>query len=183
MASKGLSSHFRCTREVYTNVFIHRGSKGQVSPKVQRNHHRRNTESTLETKQKETFAGIETARTPSVCWSDTKILVTLLYMESVNPSAVTPSKKLARNFAKVLHLRALIGITPVDGLKNVISDANLKNDGNIGKGTINWSHRSTKMVSFVWWEIKTEVTTESFEPSLLFSHYILVPSDEISLLF
>ncbi|XP_029148130.2 uncharacterized protein [Arachis hypogaea] len=155
MASKGLSSHFRCTREVYTNVFIHRGSKGQVSPKVQRNHHRRNTESTLETKQKETFAGIETARTPSVCWSDTKILVTLLYMESVNPSAVTPSKKLARNFAKVLHLRALIGITPVDGLKNVISDANLKNDGNIGKGTINWSHRSTKMVSFVWWEIKT----------------------------
>ncbi|XLU54606.1 hypothetical protein S245_049254, partial [Arachis hypogaea] len=52
-------------------------SKGQVSPKVQRNHHRRNTESTLETKQKESFAGIETARTPSVCWFDTKILVTL----------------------------------------------------------------------------------------------------------
>ncbi|XP_057725215.1 protein GRAVITROPIC IN THE LIGHT 1-like [Arachis stenosperma] len=65
-------------------------------------------------------------------------------MESVNPSAVTPSKKLARNFAKVLHLRALIGITPVDGLKNVISDANLKDDGNIGKGTINWSQSFNK---------------------------------------
>ncbi|KAL4381970.1 hypothetical protein AHAS_Ahas04G0186700 [Arachis hypogaea] len=41
--------------------------------KLERNHHRRNTESTLETKQKESFAGIETARTPSVCWSDTKV--------------------------------------------------------------------------------------------------------------
>ncbi|QHN97737.1 CBS domain-containing protein [Arachis hypogaea] len=65
-------------------------------------------------------------------------------MESVNPSAVTPSKNLARNFAKVLHLRALIGITPVDGLKDVISDANLKDDGNIGKGTINRSQTFNK---------------------------------------
>ena len=65
-------------------------------------------------------------------------------MESVRPSAVTPSKKLARNFAKVLHLRALIGIAPVDGLKNVISDANLKDEGNMGKTTINWPHSFDK---------------------------------------
>ncbi|KAG4969051.1 hypothetical protein JHK87_034702 [Glycine soja] len=62
-------------------------------------------------------------------------------MESVKPSAVTPRKKLARNFAKVLHVKALIGIASVDGLKNVISDANLKDEENIGKSkaTLNWS--------------------------------------------
>ncbi|XP_061350085.1 protein GRAVITROPIC IN THE LIGHT 1-like [Gastrolobium bilobum] len=60
-------------------------------------------------------------------------------MESMKPSAVTPSKKLARSFAKVLHLRALIGIASVDGLKNVISDANLKDEGNMDKTTLNWS--------------------------------------------
>lgn len=37
-------------------------------------------------------------------------------MDSVEPSAVTPSKsKLARTFAKVLHLRAATGVAPVDG--------------------------------------------------------------------
>lgn len=51
-------------------------------------------------------------------------------MESVKPIvAVTPSKKLARSFAKVLHLRALIGIASVDSLKNVtISDTNPKEE-------------------------------------------------------
>ncbi|XP_004489014.1 protein GRAVITROPIC IN THE LIGHT 1-like [Cicer arietinum] len=54
-------------------------------------------------------------------------------MESVKPSSVTPSKKLARNFAKVLHLRALIGIASIhDGLKNVttISHTNPKDEFN-----------------------------------------------------
>ncbi|KAL2331338.1 hypothetical protein Fmac_018919 [Flemingia macrophylla] len=63
-------------------------------------------------------------------------------MESVKPSAVTPRKKLARNFAKVLHVKALIGIASVDGLKNVvISDANLKDEGTAVNKTAlnNWS--------------------------------------------
>lgn len=43
-------------------------------------------------------------------------------MDSVKPSAVTPSKsKLARTFAKVLHLRAATGIAPVDGIQKVKS--------------------------------------------------------------
>lgn len=59
-----------------------------------------------------------------------KIVDTFLQMESVKPIvAVTPSKKLARSFAKVLHLRALIGIASVDSLKNVtISDTNPKEE-------------------------------------------------------
>ena len=62
-------------------------------------------------------------------------------MESIQPSAVTPSKrKLARTFAKVLHRRTVTGIAPADGLKNVKSDINLKDDGHIGKSTVNWSH-------------------------------------------
>ncbi|XP_027341907.1 protein GRAVITROPIC IN THE LIGHT 1-like [Abrus precatorius] len=60
-------------------------------------------------------------------------------MESVNPSAVTPRKKLARSFAKVLHVKTLIGIASVDGLKNVISETNLKDEGNMDKTTLNWS--------------------------------------------
>ncbi|XP_047149054.1 protein GRAVITROPIC IN THE LIGHT 1-like isoform X1 [Vigna umbellata] len=63
-------------------------------------------------------------------------------MESVKPLAVTPRKKLARSFAKVLHVKALIGIASVDGLKSVISDANLKDEGNMGKSnksSLNWS--------------------------------------------
>ncbi|QCD87240.1 structural maintenance of chromosome 1 [Vigna unguiculata] len=53
-------------------------------------------------------------------------------MESVKPSAVTPSKsKLARTFAKVLHVRAVTGIAPVDGLKK--GDADLNNEANIIK--------------------------------------------------
>lgn len=52
-------------------------------------------------------------------------------MESVKPSEVTPRKsKLARTFAKVLHVRAVTGVAPVDGLKNVKVDANLNNEGN-----------------------------------------------------
>ncbi|KAK7272590.1 hypothetical protein RJT34_29289 [Clitoria ternatea] len=64
-------------------------------------------------------------------------------MESVKPSAVTPRKKLARGFAKVLHVKALIGI---DGLKNVISDASLKDEGNINKSktTLSWSESFNK---------------------------------------
>ncbi|XP_044508474.1 protein GRAVITROPIC IN THE LIGHT 1 [Mangifera indica] len=41
-------------------------------------------------------------------------------MESVKPSAMTPAKsKLARTFAKVLHIRAVSGVAPVDGVKKV----------------------------------------------------------------
>lgn len=41
-------------------------------------------------------------------------------MESVKPSAVTPAKsKLARTFAKVLHIRAVTGVAPVDGIHKV----------------------------------------------------------------
>ncbi|TKY49196.1 IRK-interacting protein [Spatholobus suberectus] len=65
-------------------------------------------------------------------------------MESVKASAMTPRKKLARSFAKVLHVKALIGIAAVDGLKNVISDANLKDEGNIGKTTLNWGESFNK---------------------------------------
>jgi len=59
-------------------------------------------------------------------------------MESMKPSAVTPSKKLARNFAKVLHLRAF--------LKNVtISDTNPKDETNMEKTTITWSESFKKV--------------------------------------
>ncbi|CAL5201027.1 unnamed protein product [Lathyrus oleraceus] len=55
-------------------------------------------------------------------------------MESVKPLAVTPSKKLARNFAKVLHLRAF--------LKNVtISETNPKDETT----PINWSESFNKV--------------------------------------
>ncbi|KAG4385739.1 hypothetical protein AAZX31_12G145000 [Glycine max] len=61
-----------------------------------------------------------------------------LQMESVKPSAVTPSKsKLARTFAKVLHVRAVTGIAPVDGLKNVKVDADLNNEANKCKSALN----------------------------------------------
>ncbi|KAJ4726478.1 IRK-interacting protein [Melia azedarach] len=41
-------------------------------------------------------------------------------MDSVKPSAVTPTKsKLARTFAKVLHIRAVTGVAPVDGVQKV----------------------------------------------------------------
>ncbi|XLR62250.1 hypothetical protein S83_012922, partial [Arachis hypogaea] len=62
----------QCCQDLQSPLCSLSGTMGQVSQKLERNHHRRNTESTLETKQKESFAGIETARTPSVCWSDTK---------------------------------------------------------------------------------------------------------------
>ncbi|KAK7317502.1 hypothetical protein RJT34_01799 [Clitoria ternatea] len=59
----------------------------------------------------------------------------LLQMDSVKPSAVTPGKsKLYRKFAKVLHVRVVTGIAPVDGLKNVEVD---DNEGNMGRSTIN----------------------------------------------
>jgi hypothetical protein len=60
-------------------------------------------------------------------------------MESVKPSAVTPSMKLARNFAKVLNLRVF--------LKNVtIADTNPKDETNMDhKTTINWSESFNKV--------------------------------------
>ncbi|OIW06060.1 hypothetical protein TanjilG_29816 [Lupinus angustifolius] len=52
-------------------------------------------------------------------------------METVKPSAVTPSKsKWARAFAKVLHIRSLSKIAQVDRLKNAKVDANLNYEGN-----------------------------------------------------
>ncbi|XP_054815917.1 protein GRAVITROPIC IN THE LIGHT 1 [Prosopis cineraria] len=52
-------------------------------------------------------------------------------MESVKPSSVAPRKsKLARTFAKVLHLRALTGIAQTEGQKKVKTEANLKDEGN-----------------------------------------------------
>jgi len=55
-----------------------------------------------------------------------------LQMEPVTPTSVTPSKsKLARTFAKVLHVRAVSGIASVDGLKNVRVDADLSNEANM----------------------------------------------------
>ncbi|KAL4305732.1 hypothetical protein AHAS_Ahas16G0107700 [Arachis hypogaea] len=63
-------------------------SKASVifSPKLERNHHRRNIESTLETKQKESFAGIETARTPSVCLTCTTKLSQQLQQRAESPT-------------------------------------------------------------------------------------------------
>ncbi|XP_054795993.1 protein GRAVITROPIC IN THE LIGHT 1-like [Prosopis cineraria] len=60
-------------------------------------------------------------------------------MESVQPLAVIPSKKkLARTIAKILHIRTLTGIAPVDGLKNVKTDRDLQDEGNVDK-VMNWS--------------------------------------------
>ncbi|KAF7822616.1 protein GRAVITROPIC IN THE LIGHT 1 [Senna tora] len=55
-----------------------------------------------------------------------------MQMESVKPSAVAPRKsKLARTFAKVLHLKAFSGIAQIDGPKKVKAVAtSLKDEGN-----------------------------------------------------
>lgn len=56
-------------------------------------------------------------------------------MDSVKPSAVTPAKsKLARTFAKVLHLRAATGVAPVDGNHKVKPQQKVKEDrhGHVG---------------------------------------------------
>lgn len=54
-------------------------------------------------------------------------------MDSVKPSAVTPSMgKLARTFAKVLHLKGVTGIAPVDGNQKV-TQVKVMKDGNVGK--------------------------------------------------
>ncbi|CAL0303729.1 unnamed protein product [Lupinus luteus] len=50
-------------------------------------------------------------------------------MDPVKPSVVTPRKsKLARAFAKVLHVRSVSEIAQVDRLKNANTDANLKDE-------------------------------------------------------
>ncbi|XP_059663978.1 uncharacterized protein LOC132309708 [Cornus florida] len=50
-------------------------------------------------------------------------------MDSVNQKAVTPSKsRLARTFAKVLHIRAVTGIAPVDGIQKTKSHEKIKHE-------------------------------------------------------
>ncbi|KAK2992541.1 hypothetical protein RJ640_004315 [Escallonia rubra] len=50
-------------------------------------------------------------------------------MDPVNRSAVTPSKsRLARTFAKVLHIRAVTGIAPVDGAQKTKLQEKVKHD-------------------------------------------------------
>ena len=64
-------------------------------------------------------------------------------MESVKPSAATPSKsKLAHMLAKALHGGSVTGIAPDDGLKNVKVDTNIKDVRTMGKSTINRSESS-----------------------------------------
>ncbi|KAK7257145.1 hypothetical protein RIF29_30910 [Crotalaria pallida] len=59
-------------------------------------------------------------------------------MEPVKPSSVTPSKnKLARTFAKVLHVRTLTGIAQADRPKNAKADANIKDDENMRSESFN----------------------------------------------
>jgi hypothetical protein len=60
-----------------------------------------------------------------------------LQMDSVKPSALpTPAKsRLARTFAKVLHIRMATGVAPVDGNQKVKSEDNVSEDLNVvGKG-------------------------------------------------
>lgn len=56
-------------------------------------------------------------------------------MDSVKPSAVpTPKSKLARTFAKVLHIRMTTGVAPVvDGNQKVKSQGDVSEDLNLGK--------------------------------------------------
>ena len=54
-------------------------------------------------------------------------------MDSVKRSAVTPSKsRLARTFAKVLHLRVVTGIAPVEGIQKVKPQESSKDDQDTG---------------------------------------------------
>ncbi|RYR61461.1 hypothetical protein Ahy_A04g018638 [Arachis hypogaea] len=109
-------------------------SKGQVSQKLERNHHRRNTESTLETKQKESFAGIETARTPSVCWSDTKVsnVIMLSGTRTICSNLEKSDQRVKKNFMKYWTAAGLY-YEPSKGTKGV-EDAALSGDGKVAKG-------------------------------------------------
>ncbi|KAJ7981853.1 IRK-interacting protein-like [Quillaja saponaria] len=61
-------------------------------------------------------------------------------MDSVKLSAATPSKnRLARTFAKVLHLRAVTGIATQGGIKKDKIEGKVKDDGNMDKRRGNWS--------------------------------------------
>ncbi|XLR26499.1 hypothetical protein S83_054399 [Arachis hypogaea] len=100
-------------------------SKASVifSPKLERNHHRRNIESTLETKQKESFAGIETARTPSVCLTCTTKLSQQLQQRAESPTFLDFYLHLPR----LMQFRTLLkGITLSRGLHKEIPDATRK---------------------------------------------------------
>ncbi|KAF3967346.1 hypothetical protein CMV_008651 [Castanea mollissima] len=56
-------------------------------------------------------------------------ILVIFKMDPVKPSAVTPAKsKLARTFAKVLHLRAATGVAPVDGNHKVKPQQKVKED-------------------------------------------------------
>lgn len=60
-------------------------------------------------------------------------LLSLIQMDSVKRSAVTPSKsRLARSFAKVLHLRVATGVAPVEGIQKVKAQESSKNDQDTG---------------------------------------------------
>ncbi|CDP06027.1 unnamed protein product [Coffea canephora] len=55
----------------------------------------------------------------------------VIVMDSVDRSAVTPNKsksRLARTFAKVLHIRAVTGIAPDDGIQRINSPENVKSN-------------------------------------------------------
>ncbi|XP_027065014.1 protein GRAVITROPIC IN THE LIGHT 1-like isoform X1 [Coffea arabica] len=55
----------------------------------------------------------------------------VIVMDSVDRSAVTPNKsksRLARTFAKVLHIRAVTGIAPDDGIQKINSPENVKSN-------------------------------------------------------
>ncbi|KAF5728254.1 hypothetical protein HS088_TW21G00399 [Tripterygium wilfordii] len=57
-------------------------------------------------------------------------------MDSVKPSAVTPTKsKLARTFTKVLHLRTATGVCPVDGVQKVKLQEKFKEEKHEPKNT------------------------------------------------
>lgn len=63
-------------------------------------------------------------------------------MDSVKRSAVTPSKsRLARTFAKVLHLRIATGVAPVDGIQKVKAPESNKEDH---QDTGSWSHSQSQ---------------------------------------
>lgn len=54
-------------------------------------------------------------------------------MDSVKRSAVTPSKsRLARTFAKVLHIRMVTGVAPVDGIQKIKAPESSKDDQDTG---------------------------------------------------
>ncbi|KAJ7948768.1 IRK-interacting protein-like [Quillaja saponaria] len=61
-------------------------------------------------------------------------------MDSIKLSAVTPSKsRLARTFAKILHIRALTGIAPLDGIKKDKIERKVKDERNMDESRDSWS--------------------------------------------